>query len=136
MSGGLTALWRLWQSCVSEAKVVGMNLETQLRERGTVAVLELRGRITIGDGVAALRKAVEQALGRSPRLVLEMSAVDYLDSAGLGEIVASFNAAVANGGSLKLAKLSRRLQELLHVTRTSKLLEVHPGEEEAVASFG
>lgn len=102
-----------------------------------VTVLDVRGRITLGQETEALRTTVSGTLaaGRK-RIVLNLGNVDYIDSAGLGILVASAASARNAGGELKLVSLTRRVRDLMQITRLSTLFEVYDTVEKARLSFG
>jgi anti-sigma B factor antagonist len=103
---------------------------------GDVAVIDLKGRLTLGEDVETLRDKVNSLLHQGHRkLVLNLSAVDYLDSAGLGEIVGTYATARRQGGSLKLLGLTSRIRELLTITKLLTVFETFDSEQDAVRSF-
>jgi anti-sigma B factor antagonist len=103
---------------------------------GDVAIIEITGRVTLGEGAAVLRDKVHSLLhqGRT-KLLLDLSGVDYLDSAGLGEILATFATVRRQSGSLKLLGLTGRIRDLLSITKLLTVFETFDTEEEAVRSF-
>jgi len=100
-------------------------------------VLDARGRITLGRETEALRESVKAILraGRT-RVVLDLAGVDYIDSAGLGTLVALSTSVRQTGGELKLANLTARVHDLLQITRLSTIFEVYDSLEKARLSFG
>jgi len=101
-----------------------------------VAVLELEGRIVLGEESNAMRERVKQLLAQNKKkIVLNMANVTYIDSAGLGTLVASFHSARTQGATLKLANLGQKFREVLQVTKLLTVFEVYDGEAAAVASF-
>ena len=102
-----------------------------------VLVLDVRGRITLGAETEILRSKVSQlvAEGRK-RIVLDLGDVDYIDSAGLGILVAIAASARRAGGELKLVNLTKRVHDLMQITRLSTLFEVYDTVEKARLSFG
>jgi anti-sigma B factor antagonist len=102
-----------------------------------VIVLDARGRITLGQETEALRSALSGMLaaGRK-RIVLNLGGVDYIDSAGLGILAASAASTRHAGGELKLVNLTRRVRDLMQITRLSTLFEVYDTVEKARVSFG
>lgn len=94
------------------------------------------GRITLGTGSTALRDTLRQAsVVDNPKIVLNLSAVLSMDSAGLGELVSGFTTARSRGGVLKLAALPKRVEELLRMTSIYRIFEVHNDEAGAIRSF-
>lgn len=113
-----------------------MSLNIYEREESGVTVLELEGRVTLGEGSGQLRNKLKELLSQGKtRLVLDLSEVAYIDSAGLGTLVAGFTSAQNQGATLKLAKLTSRFSEILHITKLVTVFEVFPTVDEAVKSF-
>lgn len=113
-----------------------MSLKTTLREVGPVSVLDLAGKITIGEGDALLREHVHGLLegGRS-KILLNLEAVSYMDSAGIGELVACYKRAREKGGIVKLLRPSGKVQDLLVLTKLEEVFENFGDEKSALASF-
>ena len=102
----------------------------------SMVVLDLSGRLTLNDGDAALKQAVSGLLGRgSTRVLLNVADVEYVDSAGLGALVATSLLAKKAGGSVKLLQPSKRLHDLLAMSRLLALLEVCESETDALQRF-
>src|SRR3954464_3828672 len=103
---------------------------------GDVAVIDIKGRVTAGEGAELLRDKINSLLhqGRT-KLLLSLSAVDYLDSAGLGEIVGTFATVRRQGGTLKLLGLTSRIRDLLSITKLLTVFETFDSESEALGSF-
>jgi anti-sigma B factor antagonist len=102
-----------------------------------VAVVALEGRIVLGEESNALREKVKSLLAAGQKeIVLNMSNVTYIDSSGLGTLVASHSSTRAQGASLKLSNLGAKFQEILQVTKLVTVFEVYPSEAAAIASFG
>ncbi len=107
------------------------------REVRGVVVLELHGKITIGEGDEALRDTVSKLVGRGKaKIVLNLGDVPYVDSSGLAEIVRCYIYASRQGGKLKLIKITKKIEDLLTFTKLRTVFEIYDSEEEAVASFG
>jgi len=106
------------------------------REMDGVAVVHMEGRIVLGEESNALRESVKNLLGENKKkIVLNMSDVTYIDSAGLGTLVAAFHSARAQGATLKLANLGSKFQEVLQVTKLMTVFEVFDSEAAAIQSF-
>ena len=104
---------------------------------GEVALLDARGRITLGRETELLREKVKGMLEEGhARLVLNLAGVDYIDSAGLGTVVALATSVQRAGGQLKLANLTTRVHDLMQITRLSTVFAVYGSVEEALSSFG
>lgn len=102
-----------------------------------VMVLDLRGRITLGQETEALRERVRQLIEAGHlRLILNLADVTYVDSVGLSTLVASYTSARRQGGNVKLLKLTKRIHDLLQITRLSTVFEVFDTLEDAIRSFG
>jgi anti-sigma B factor antagonist len=101
-----------------------------------VTVVDLSGRLTLGDASAQLRQALRELLdsGRK-KIVLNLGQVGYIDSSGLGELVSSFTTVKNNGGQLKLVNLTDKVNDLLTVTKLYTVFEIHNDEGAAVQSF-
>jgi anti-sigma B factor antagonist len=103
---------------------------------GDVAVVDIDGRVTFGEGAALLRDKINSLLHREHRkLLLNLAGVNYLDSAGLGEIVSTFATVRRQGGSLKLLGLTSRIRDLLSITKLLTVFETFDSEGEAIRSF-
>jgi anti-sigma B factor antagonist len=106
------------------------------REIGDVTVLDLDGRITFGEGGAALRDAIREKLsnGKS-KILINLAGTNYMDTSGLGELVRGYRAVKGQGGELKLLNLSKKVTELLQITKLYTIFDIHTDESQAVASF-
>jgi anti-sigma B factor antagonist len=112
-------------------------LKLNVREADGVAVLGLDGRVVLGDESNALREQVKKMLAAGKKkIVLDMSNVSYIDSAGLGTLVAAHHSARTQGASLKLSNLGKKFQEILQVTKLLTVFDVYPSEAAAISSFG
>jgi anti-sigma B factor antagonist len=110
----------------------------QIEERavGDVTVLDLKGRVTLGEGDELLKDKVNSLLNQGRRkLVLNLAEVPYVDSAGLGEIVRTYTTVSRQGGSLKLLNLTKRIADLLSITKLLTVFETFESEADAVKSF-
>ena len=110
----------------------------QIEERlaGDVTILDLKGRMTLGDGDEILKDKVNSLVAQGRRkLVLNLAGVPYIDSAGLGEIVRTYTSISRQGGRLKLLNVSKRIQDLLVITKLITIFDSYDGEAEAVKSF-
>ena len=110
----------------------------QIEERavGDVMVLDLKGKITLGDGDELLKDKVNSLVNQGQRkILLNLAGVPYIDSAGLGEVVRTYTTVSRQGGSLKLLNLTKRLTDLLSITKLLTVFETFDSEKEAVVSF-
>jgi anti-sigma B factor antagonist len=114
-----------------------MSLNIQTRDLKNVSVISLEGRITLGEAASALRDAVKGAIARGARnLVLNLQKVQYVDSAGLGELVGIYVTARNQGGEVKLSGINAKLHGLMQVTKLHTVFDVYEDETAAVAAFG
>jgi anti-sigma B factor antagonist len=110
----------------------------QISERvvGDVTILDLNGKITLGEGDELLKDKINSMLNQGQRkLILNLEGVPYIDSAGLGEIVRTYTTVSRQGGKLKLLNLTKRIQDLLSITKLLTVFETFESEEQAVQSF-
>jgi anti-sigma B factor antagonist len=110
----------------------------QIDERvvGDVTILDVQGKLTLGEGDALLKDKVNSLiLEGHKKLVLNLEGVPYIDSAGLGEIVRTYTTVSRQGGKLKLLNLTKRITDLLSITKLLTVFETYESEEEAVTSF-
>ncbi len=113
-----------------------MALRISNREEAGVSVLQMEGRIVLGEESNALRESVKNLLAdNKKKVVLNMNNVTYIDSAGLGTLVAAYQSARANNAILKLAHLGAKFQEVLQVTKLLTVFEVFDTEAAAIESF-
>ena len=106
------------------------------RQAGDVTVLDMSGKITIGEGSVALRTAIRRLLEEGKkRILLNLAGVGYIDSSGIGELVSSFTAINKDGGKLKLLNLTQKLQDLLTITKLLTVFDVYESEADALNGF-
>jgi anti-sigma B factor antagonist len=106
------------------------------RQAGDVTILDLAGKVTIGEGSVALRSTIRRVLGEGKtKLILNLGQVGYIDSSGIGELVSSFTAVNKEGGTLKLLNLTEKIQDLLAITKLLTVFDVFEDEASALASF-
>ena len=111
-------------------------MEAKIRHVEGVTVLDLSGRITLGENSGKLRTAVQEALGAgSKKILLNLAEVNYIDSAGLGELVSAFTTVKNAGGELKLLSLTKKVKDLLVITKLLTVFDVKENEKDAIASF-
>ena len=108
------------------------------RAIGDVVIVDVSGKITLGDGGDMILKDKMQSLSQQgfKKVLLNLGDVSYVDSAGLGEIVQSYATVSKNGGTLKLLNTTKRIKDLLSITKLLTVFECHDNETEAVKSFG
>jgi anti-sigma B factor antagonist len=106
------------------------------RTVGDVVIVDLSGKVTLGGGDVVLKDKMQSLVQQGKKKVLlNLSDVSYVDSAGLGEIVQSYATVMKNGGSLKLLNVTKRIKDLLSITKLLTVFECHDSEAEAVTSF-
>src|SRR6187431_3715015 len=104
---------------------------------GDVTVLDLKGKMTLGEGDELLKDKINSLLASGKKkLLLNLEGVPYIDSAGLGEVVRTYTTVSRQGGSLKLLNLTKRIQDLLAITKLLTVFETYESEPDAVKSFG
>jgi anti-sigma B factor antagonist len=113
-----------------------MALRATPRDAGQVTVVDLGGRIVLGDGSALLRKTIRGLLEDQRRwILLNLADVDYIDSSGIGELVSGYTAVKNQGGELKLLHLTKKVRDILQITRLYTVFDVFSDEPTAVGSF-
>lgn len=113
-----------------------MALTIDTREVGPVAILDVRGRIVLGDEIHQLRDAVRGLVSEGKtKIILNLAEVDYIDSSGVGELVGCFTTVRNAGGELKLLNLSQKVHDVLHVTKLYTVFDIRDDEFTAVKSF-
>jgi anti-sigma B factor antagonist len=115
----------------------GLSYQVSLRVSGGVAIVTVKGRVTAGAMSERLRATLLEYFEQGhQRLLADLAEVEYMDSAGLGELVAAYAALTRRGGALHLMRPPRRIRELLKITRLDELFVVCDDEEAGLASFG
>ncbi len=110
-------------------------MDTKVRQVDGVTVIDASGKITLGENSGKLRSAVQDALTGSKKIVLNLAYVNYIDSAGLGELVSAFTTVKNAGGELKLLNLTKKVRDLLVITKLLTVFDVKDSEQEAIKSF-
>jgi len=114
-----------------------MSLKINVRESGNVVILDLDGRITLGETAASLRDTIRELLDSEQKnILLNLAEVSYIDSSGLGQLVGSFATVTSRGGQLRLLNLQKKLQELMQITKLITVFETYTSEAAAIRSFG
>jgi anti-sigma B factor antagonist len=117
-----------------EEHSVSVKLNT--RQIGDVSVVDVAGRITLGEGSSALRDSVREMVSKGQKkLLLNLGEVSYIDSSGIGELVSAFTTVTNGGGQLKLLNLTKRVKDLLQITKLYTVFDVHDSEVNAIRSF-
>jgi anti-sigma B factor antagonist len=112
-----------------------MSFEINERDREGVTILDLKGRLTVGEASVVREKVTELAAAGKTKVILNLQHVDYIDSTGLGSMVICFTTLKKTGGALKLLNLNKRNIELLLLTKLHTIFEVFSDEQDAVNSF-
>lgn len=113
-----------------------MALRATYREASGVTVVDIGGRITLGEGSALLRKTIRELLEDKRTLILlNLADVDYIDSSGIGELVSAYTGVKNRGGQLKLLHLTKKVHDLLQLTKLFTVFDVYSDERTALRSF-
>ena len=113
-----------------------MSVKLATRQVGDVPVIDAAGRITLGEGASAFRDLIRDLANKGgQKILLNLSEVSYIDSSGIGELVSGFTTITNHGGVLKLIGLSKRVKDLLQITKLYTVFEVFDDEAAAVRSF-
>jgi anti-sigma B factor antagonist len=106
------------------------------RQAGDVVILDLNGEVRIGDSATALRSAIRGLVaGGNKKILLNLGGVKYIDSSGIGELIANYTTVGRDGGQLKLLNLTEKVQDLLVITKLLTVFDVYDEESEALSSF-
>jgi len=114
-----------------------MSLKLSTREVKDVIIIDLSGRVTMGEPCAAIRDEMRDEIAQGNRkVVLNLADVSYIDSAGLGELTAAYTSVKNRDGQLKLLNLTKRVHDLMQITKLYTVFDVYDDEKKVVASFG
>lgn len=113
-----------------------MSLKLNTRQVGDVTVVDAAGRITLGEGSSAFRDTIKELVNKGQKKILvNLGEVTYIDSSGIGELVSGYTTVSNAGGQLKLLNLTKRVHDLLQITKLYTVFEVFDDEAKALASF-
>jgi anti-sigma B factor antagonist len=113
-----------------------VSIKISSRQVDGVTILDLSGRITLGEGSVQLRDAVRDLLAKGQKkILLNLADVNYIDSSGIGELVSAFTTVKNQGGELKLLNLTKKVHDLLQITKLYTVFDVQDDETSAVGSF-
>jgi len=113
-----------------------VSVKLTTRQIGDVSVVDVAGRITLGEGSSALRDSVRDMVSKGQKkILLNLGEVSYIDSSGIGELVSAFTTVTNGGGQLKLLNLTKRVKDLLQITKLYTVFDVHDSEVSAIRSF-
>jgi anti-sigma B factor antagonist len=112
-----------------------MSAKVTIRHVEGVTVLEVSGRITLGEGGVTLRDAIQEALKTGTKtLILDMGGVNYMDSSGVGELTGAYTSAKNKGCELKLLHLTKRIDDLMQITKLATIFDIYTDEKTALGS--
>jgi len=113
-----------------------VSLRGTCREVGDVAIVDFSGKITLGEGSATLRQTVKDLVGQGKKkILLNLEDVDYIDSSGIGELVGAYTHVRSAAGELKLMQLTKRVKDLIQITRLFTVFDVQSDEPAAISAF-
>ena len=113
-----------------------MTMKSNNREVDGVTVVDMSGRITLGEGSVVLRDTIRDLIGKGQKkILLNLGDVTYIDSSGIGELVSAFTAVRREGGELKLLKLTKKVHDLLQITKLYTVFDIKDDEAAAIKSF-
>ena len=113
-----------------------MNLKLSSRAVDGITIVDCSGRITLGEGSVVLRDAMKDLLGKGQKkILLNLGDVNYIDSSGIGELVSAYTTVKNQGGELKLLNLTKKVHDLLQITKLYTVFDVRDDETTAVKSF-
>ena len=113
-----------------------MSFRATRREVGDVTVIDMDGRLTLGEGSSLLRDLIRENLGKGrKKIIMNLAGVNYIDSTGLGELVSGYRLVKSEGGEIKLLNLNKKVTDLLQITKLYTVFDIHTQETQAVTSF-
>jgi len=113
-----------------------VTMKSSTRQVDGVTIVDLSGRITLGEGSIVLRDTVRDLIGKgNKKILLNLGDVNYIDSSGIGELVSAFTTAKNQGGELKLLNLTRKVHDLLQITKLYTVFDVKDDEASAIGAF-
>ena len=113
-----------------------MSMKASTRQVDGVTIVDLSGRITLGEGSVVLRDTIKDLLGKGQKkILLNLGDVSYIDSSGIGELVSAFTSVRNQGGELKLLNLTKKVHDLLQITKLYTVFDIKDDETSAIQSF-
>jgi anti-sigma B factor antagonist len=113
-----------------------VSVKLSTRQVGNVSVIDVAGRITLGEGSSALRETLREMVAKNQnKILLNLADVTYIDSSGIGDLVSGYTTVTNTGGALKLLNLNKRVKDLLQITKLYTVFEVHEDEAAAIRSY-
>ena len=114
-----------------------MSMKASVRQVEGVTIVDLSGRIKLGEGSSILRDTVKDLLGKGQKnILLNLGDISYIDSSGIGELVSAFTSVRNQGGELKLLHLTKKVHDLLQITKLYTVFDVKDDEAAAISAFG
>ena len=114
-----------------------MSMKATLRQVDSTTVVDMSGRITLGEGCTQLRELIRDQVSKgNKKLLLNLADITYIDSSGIGELVSGFTSVSNQGGQLKLLNLTKKVKDLLQITKLYTVFDVYDDEAKAIGSFG
>jgi len=110
-------------------------MEISRRQVGEVLILDCKGKIVLGEGTMTVRNTVRDILTNYKKIILNLADVNYMDSSGIGELVSTYTTATNAGAQLKLLNLTKKIEQLLAITKLLTVFQVFEDEKAAIASF-
>jgi anti-sigma B factor antagonist len=113
-----------------------VSMKATIRRVDSVTVVDISGRITLGEGCAQLRELIRDQLTKAnKRVLINLADVTYIDSSGIGELVSAYTTVSNQGGQLKLLNLTKKVHDLLQITKLYTVFDIHEDEAKAIGSF-
>jgi anti-sigma B factor antagonist len=111
-------------------------IQATCRQINDVAIVDFSGKITLGDGSALLRKTIRELVDNGQKkIIISLYDVDYIDSSGIGELVSAFTTVKNSGGELKLLNLTKKVHDLLQITKLYTVFDIKDDEATAISAF-
>ncbi len=111
-------------------------MQIKMREKNGVVIMDLSGRITVGEGSVSLRERTREELGKGRKqILLNLGDISYIDSSGLGELISAYASARNHGGEVKLLNLTKRVRDLMEIVKLYTVFDIYDDEASAIASF-
>ena len=113
-----------------------MSMKIKTRHVNSITILDLSGRITLGEGSVTIRDEVRNVIATgSKKILLNLGDINYIDSSGIGELVSAFTTVKNSGGELKLLNLTKKVHDLLQITKLYTVFDIKDDEASAIAAF-
>jgi len=113
-----------------------VSMKATIRQVDSVSVIDISGRITLGEGCTELRELIRDQLSKGNKnILLNLADVTYIDSSGIGELVSAYTGVSKQGGTLRLLNLTKKVHDLLQITKLYTVFDVYDDEAKAISSF-